>query len=748
VTFTLHRSSKRVLALVLSLLCMTTAFLPVKARADNPIVQHVYTADPAPLVYNGRVYLYTGHDEDNSTYFTMRDWRVWSSSDMVNWTDHGSPMSLATFSWAGADAWAGQAVYRNGKFYWYVPVRMTNGSQAIGVGVSDSPTGPFHDALGGPLIQNSEIDPTVYIDDDGQAYLYYGNPNLWYVRLNADMISYSGSPTQIPLTTAGFGTRTGDANRPTLYEEGPWFYKRNGLYYMVFAAKCCSEFIAYSTSPGPTGPWTYRGTIMPTQGSSFTNHPGVIDFNGGSYFFYHNGALPGGGGFTRSVAVEKFSYNADGTIPTINMTTAGAPQAGTLDPTFVPCLQVFQGFPNGDTTQAANYVSASGSACPGPLPSTLIFGLQVPRHFVVPSTQQWNLTVQRALGKQWVLEVGYIGTHAVHLRETRDNLQSQRASVSSPAVVSGANCDGSSVGPAATCSITTNTFGNAVARSRVQGINGYAGFQLFANDAYSHYHSLQTSLSRRWNAGYFQAAYTFSKSTDATSSGNTAFNTAFNDESTLDASRGLSDFDRTHRFVVSYRYDLPFYKGETGWKAAVLTGWALSGITIFQSGTPFSVTDSGAGSAFLGLGFTPGTLSGSLASGSTLATAVTKGDIHNRIDGYLNVNALTTAPLLYPAQCLTDGNFCTTDFGNLGRNVFRGPYQQNWDFGLIKNFKLTERQSLRFTTDFFNIWNHTNFGNPTLNDVESIPLSKSPFGKIISTVGTPRLIQFSLRYAF
>ncbi|NUO56930.1 MAG: family 43 glycosylhydrolase [Hamadaea sp.] len=308
------------------------ALLPGPARADNPIVQTIYTADPAPLVYNGRVYLYTGHDEDNSTYFTMREWRVWSSADMVNWTDHGSPMSLATFSWASSDAWAGQAVYRNGKFYWYVPVRMSNGSQAIGVGVADSPTGPFRDALGRPLIQNAEIDPTVYIDDDGQAYLYYGNPHLWYVRLNADMISYSGSPTQIPLTTAGFGTRTGDANRPTLYEEGPWFYKRNGLYYMVFAAKCCSEFIAYSTAPGPTGPWTYRGTIMPTQGASFTNHPGLVDFNGGSYFFYHNGALPSGGGYTRSVAVEKFSYNADGTIPTINMTTTGAPQVGVLNP--------------------------------------------------------------------------------------------------------------------------------------------------------------------------------------------------------------------------------------------------------------------------------------------------------------------------------------------------------------------------------------------------------------------------------
>jgi len=92
------------------------------ARADNPIVQTIYTADPAPLVYNGRVYLYTGHDEDNSTWFNMRDWRVWSSADMVNWTDHGSPLNIASFSWASKDAWAGQAIYRNGKFYWYVPM--------------------------------------------------------------------------------------------------------------------------------------------------------------------------------------------------------------------------------------------------------------------------------------------------------------------------------------------------------------------------------------------------------------------------------------------------------------------------------------------------------------------------------------------------------------------------------------------------------------------------------------------------
>jgi arabinoxylan arabinofuranohydrolase len=314
-------------------LVLLAIVVPGQARADNPIVQTIYTADPAPLVHDGRVYLYTGHDEDNSTYFTMKEWRVWSSADMVNWTDHGSPLSLASFSWASSNAWAGQTVERNGKFYWYVPMTTrATGRMAIGVAVADSPTGPFHDALGHPLVDTNQIDPTVFIDDDGQAYLYWGNPDLWYVKLNPDMISYSGSPAKIPLTTAGFGTRTGDANRPTLFEEGPWVYKRSGLYYLVYAAKCCSEFIAYSTAPGPLGPWTYRGTIMPTQGSSFTNHPGIVDFAGNSYFFYHNGALPGGGGYTRSVAVERFSYRADGTIPTITMTTAGAPQVGSLDP--------------------------------------------------------------------------------------------------------------------------------------------------------------------------------------------------------------------------------------------------------------------------------------------------------------------------------------------------------------------------------------------------------------------------------
>src|SRR3984957_979396 len=342
------------------------------------------------------------------------------------------------------------------------------------------------------------------------------------------------------------------------------------------------------------------------------------------------------------------------------------PQAGTLDPNFVPCLNVFQGFPGGDTTQAANYGTAAGAGCPGPLQTLCIFGLTVPRHFVTPSTQQWNLTVQRALGKQWVLEVGYVGTHGVHLRETRDSLQSQDATPANPVVVDGN-------------SITTNTFDNAIARSRAQGINGYSGFQQFANDAYSHYNSLQSTVTRRWNAGYFQAAYTFSRSTDATSSGNTAFNTAFNDESTLKDSYGLSDFDRTHRLAISYRYDLPFFQSAEGWKRKALGGWAVAGITIVQSGLPFSVIDSGAGTAFLGAGSAPGVTGGSLASGATMSSGYSQGSIGTRVNGYLNPAAFTTSPLLYPGQCdpnqpdptiFPNANFCTTNFGDLGRNTF------------------------------------------------------------------------------
>ena len=440
---------------------------------------------------------------------------------------------------------------------------------------------------------------------------------------------------------------------------------------------------------------------------------------------------------------EFFSPNAPPSCWPAGATSSpnALPAAGTLDPNFIPCQAAFLGFPGGDTTQAGQFGCASGS--PGSIPTPYLFTLAVPRKFVTPSTQQWNLTIQRELGKQWVLEVGYIGTHATHLRETRTNLPAKLASTAHPITVTDINGNG--------YQITTDTIANGPMRSPYPAINGYGGFQVFANDAYSHYHSLQTTISRRWNHGYFQGSYTFSKSTDATSSGNTALNTAFNDESDLKNSRGPSDFDRPHRLAVSYRYDLPFFSGAEGWKRAALGGWALSGITILQSGTPFTVFDSAAGTAYLGPGYTP-TLTGQLVSGATVGNSYTNGDIHNRLNGYLNVNNFSPAPLL----SATDGGDGTvTIFGNLGRNAFRGPFQQNWDFSLLKTFAITERINLRFSTDFFNIWNHANFANPSITDVETIthdasgnPTNDGPFGKIFSTTGTPRLIQFSLRLAF
>jgi hypothetical protein len=258
---------------------------------------------------------------------------------MVNWTDHGSVLSYKDFEWSRGDAWAGQCIYRNGKFYYYLPVNQKNGGNAIGVAVSDSPTGPFKDALGKPLLTGyGYIDPTVYIDNDGQAYLYWGNPNLWHVKLNEDMISYDQEYgiKKEDLKDENFGYRAKKIdNRTAAYEEGPWLFKRNSLYYLLYPAGGVPEHLAYSTSKSVTGPWVYGDTIMHViqDKGAFTNHPGYIEFKGKSYLFYHNGALPGGGGFKRSVCIEPFEFNADGTIPLIVPTKEGVREsAANLDP--------------------------------------------------------------------------------------------------------------------------------------------------------------------------------------------------------------------------------------------------------------------------------------------------------------------------------------------------------------------------------------------------------------------------------
>jgi len=273
---------------------------------NRPIIQTKYTADPAPVVLNDTIFLYTTHDEDDADGFKMKDWLLYTSTDMVNWTDHGAVASLDDFKWYDGDngAWALQVTERNGKYYMYCPIH----GHGIGVLVADSPYGPFKDPIGKPLVWQKEhwydIDPTVFTDDDGQAYMYWGNPNLYCVKLNDDMVSYDGDIMEMPHIED--------------YQEGPWFYKRGDFYYLVFASTCCPEGIGYAMSRSPLGPWEYKGHIMNHTPRTRGNHPGIIDYKGKSYVFglsydvlrietpeHHE---------RRNVEAAEMSYNTDGTI--------------------------------------------------------------------------------------------------------------------------------------------------------------------------------------------------------------------------------------------------------------------------------------------------------------------------------------------------------------------------------------------------------------------------------------------------
>jgi beta-xylosidase len=291
----------------------------------NPIIKHKFTADPGAMVYKNKVYLYTGHDvaPPNKASYEMHDWLCFSSSDMVNWTEHSSPLNVKAFTWAKDDAWASQVIERDGKFYWYVAIEHgTIHGKAIGVAISDSPTGPFKDARGSALITNDmtkaatiswdDIDPTVIIDNDGQAYLFWGNTACYYAKLKKNMTELDG-----PIKTI---------NVPE-FTEAPWIHKRNGWYYLSYATGF-PEKIAYSMSKSINGPWVYKGIINELAGNSNTNHQAIIDFKGKSYFVYHNGALSANaGGYHRSVCIDYLYYNPDGTIKRVIMTNEGVKPA-------------------------------------------------------------------------------------------------------------------------------------------------------------------------------------------------------------------------------------------------------------------------------------------------------------------------------------------------------------------------------------------------------------------------------------
>lgn len=300
-------------------LFLTLALTTLAATSDTqttreinlPIIQTKYTADPAPYVHGDTVYLFTTHDEDGASGFMMKDWLLYTSTDMVNWQDHGAVASLKDFKWYKGDngAWAEQVIERNGKWYMYCPIH----GNGIGVLVADSPYGPYKDPLGKPLVWQKEhwddIDPTVWIDDDGQAYMYWGNPNVYYVKLNEDMISYSGEINKLPKIKD--------------YQEGPWFWARknaNGAkkYYLAFASTCCPEGIGYAMSDSPEGPWEYKGHIMNHTPQTRGNHPGICEYKGKSYCFGLNYDIyrfkTSEHAEQRSVSAAEMTYNADGTI--------------------------------------------------------------------------------------------------------------------------------------------------------------------------------------------------------------------------------------------------------------------------------------------------------------------------------------------------------------------------------------------------------------------------------------------------
>lgn len=309
--------------------------LPGTAKAENPLFQTSFTPDPAPVVFGDELYVFTGNDKEGSTdFYHMTDWQCFSTKDMKNWTNHGNFMNWDDFSWGKLDsAWASQCIERNGKYYFYVTLETNNG-RAIGVAVADQPEGPYKDALGKPLCGPSweYIDPTVMIDDDGQAWLMFGNPTCYYVKLNEDMISTNGPINHFEMNSGTFGPSSGQ--HASSYGEGPWIYKHGDLYYLVFAAFYGSdtgESMGYSTAPTITGPWTYRGQLMKPL-NCFTTHGGIIDYKDHSYFFYHKTGLKGGGSFMRSACCEEFTYGADGSIPLMTSTNEGPAQIEALDP--------------------------------------------------------------------------------------------------------------------------------------------------------------------------------------------------------------------------------------------------------------------------------------------------------------------------------------------------------------------------------------------------------------------------------
>ncbi len=383
---------------------------------------------------------------------------------------------------------------------------------------------------------------------------------------------------------------------------------------------------------------------------------------------------------------------------------------------------------------------------PAFVPGVALSSSSFDRRLRTPYFHQYNASLQYALSQDLLLEVAYVGSRGHNLfRNVRIN-QARLASTQQPIV----NAVTGQV-------ITNNTPANATLRAPYQGAD-IIGFQQFQYTAESAYNSLQMSLTRRLSKGLqLLASYTYAKSLD-NASGQGALDTTTILGNQLDskANRGVSDFDLTHRFVLSYLWDLPrppFARRSTAGRL-LLSGWQVTGIITAMSGQPFDIVDSAAGSFYFGAN--SGLARPNWAPGATRNTATSNVPPGYFFNPFAFVRPVVQAGQLIPTSNGTASAGVTgTDFGNVGRNVLRGPRQTNVDFSIIRRFPLGEFRNIEFRAEFFNIFNHVNFANPISNLNAAFSdqntgqiISPNDFGRIIATSNNPRLIQFALKLNF
>ena len=306
-------------------LILSTALLLLSHAgiAQNPILTHLYSADPSARVFGDRVYVYPSHDilaqpgKGRAGWFCMEDYHVFSSANLTDWTDHGTIVTQNKVPWVKPDSyamWAPDCILRNGKYYFYFPATSNDSTMrgfAIGVATADKPTGPFTPESK-PIARVHGIDPNVFMDDDGQAYLYFSQGNLFGAKLKENMTELDGEVKTLgDLPTKGL-------------KEGPYMFKRNGKYYLTFPhVENVRERLEYAMSDNPLGPFKVTGVIMDENPGCWTNHHSVIQFKNQWYLFYHSNDLSPNFDKARSIRADSLSFNADGTIVKVMPTYRG-----------------------------------------------------------------------------------------------------------------------------------------------------------------------------------------------------------------------------------------------------------------------------------------------------------------------------------------------------------------------------------------------------------------------------------------